>query len=97
MTARTLRTADELVAAGLVARERAARIADVAERYAVAITPMMADLIDGGDSADPIARQFLPDPRELEARPEETADPIGDKRHTPVEGIVHRYRDRVLL
>ncbi len=35
--------------------------------------------------------------RELDRRPEESADPIGDKRHMPVEGIVHRYPDRVLL
>jgi lysine 2,3-aminomutase len=35
--------------------------------------------------------------RELETRAEEDPDPIGDERHTPVEGIVHRYADRVLL
>src|SRR5205814_8452642 len=46
---------------------------------------------------DPIARQFGPDPAELQARPEETPDPIGDDAHSPVEGIVHRYPDRVLL
>jgi lysine 2,3-aminomutase len=28
---------------------------------------------------------------------EESADPIGDDAHSPVEGIVHRYPDRVLL
>ena len=31
------------------------------------------------------------------ARPQELADPIGDDAHSPVEGIVHRYPDRVLL
>ena len=31
------------------------------------------------------------------SRPEERADPIGDDAHSPVEGIVHRYPDRVLL
>lgn len=70
---------------------------EVAERYAVAITPAMDALIDADDPADPIARQFLPDVRELETLPEEMADPIGDGVHTPVEGIVHRYPDRVLL
>ena len=33
----------------------------VAARYAVAITPAMADLIDPHDPHDPIARQFVPD------------------------------------
>ncbi len=33
----------------------------------------------------------------LSVTPEERADPIGDLAHSPVEGIVHRYPDRVLL
>jgi len=49
------------------------------------------------DPADPIARQFLPDPRELTIAAGETADPIGDNRHEAVPGLIHRYPDRVLL
>ncbi len=70
---------------------------EVAARYAVAITPAMERLIDPADPADPIARQFQPDARELDHLPEERADPIDDAPHSPVEGIVHRYRDRCLL
>jgi len=69
----------------------------VAARYAVAITPAMAELIDPADPTDPIARQFVPDTAELQTSAEENADPIGDFAHSPVEGIVHRYPDRVLL
>ncbi len=69
----------------------------VAARYAVAITPAMAELIERADHADPIARQFVPDAAELATTPDERADPIGDAAHTPVKGIVHRYPDRVLL
>ena len=87
----------ELVAAGLVEPAREAEVAAVAERYAVAITPAMAALIDPADPADPIARQFLPDPRELDEAPEESGDPIGDHRFEAVKGVVHRYPDRVLL
>src|SRR6202012_3978464 len=29
--------------------------------------------------------------------PHERADPIGDAAHSPVKGIVHRHRDRVLF
>ncbi len=57
----------------------------------------MARLIDPADAADPIARQFVPRPEELDRRPEELADPIGDEAHSPVEGVVHRYPDRALL
>ena len=70
---------------------------DVGVKYPVAITPEMAALIDDLDPADPIARQFLPCDAELETAPGEHADPIGDERHSPVPGIVHRHRDRVLL
>jgi lysine 2,3-aminomutase len=94
---RTLRTPAELVEAGLLAPEFLHRIETVAERYAVAISPAMAALIDPAAPDDPIARQFVPQARELETRPEERADPIGDAAHSPVEGIVHRYPDRVLL
>src|SRR5712691_8258959 len=97
MTSNTLRGPAALVGAGLVAAERLASLKHVAARYAVAITPAMAGLMDPDDPADPIARQFIPDPAELEERPEERSDPIGDDAHAPVEGIVHRYPDRVLL
>ena len=93
----TLRKPGDLVAAGLAPLERLPELERVAARYALAITPDMAELIDPSDPADPIARQLMPDIAELEATPEEDADPIGDFAHSPVEGIVHRYPDRVLL
>ncbi len=93
----TLRTAPDLVDSGLVPRAGEADVARVAARYAVAITPAMAELIDTKDAADPIARQFVPDLRELDTTPEERADPIGDHVKSPVRGVVHRYPDRVLL
>ena len=93
-SARTLRTPADLVAAGLAPSARMAELAAVADRYAVAVTPLMADLAAPGG---PLARQFLPDPAELDRRPEERDDPIGDAAHSPVEGVVHRYADRVLL
>ncbi len=77
--------------------DRLTALQDVAARYAVAITPAVADMMDPSDPLDPVARQFVPDPRELEQLPEESRDPIGDDVHSPVEGVVHRYPDRVLL
>jgi lysine 2,3-aminomutase len=95
--AATLRQPAELVAHGLA---RAADLPDlekVAARYAIAITPDLAGLIDPSDPDDPIARQFVPRPEELLTQPGESADPIGDHAHSPVPGIVHRYPDRVLF
>ncbi len=93
----TLRTAASLVEAGLAPAETLAELEAVAARYAVAITPALVELIDPADPADPIARQFVPTAAELRTQPGERADPIGDLDHSPVEGIVHRYPDRVLL
>ena len=95
--ATTLRSAQALAHAGLIAPERLPALERVAAQYAVAITPALAELIDPADPADPIARQFLPAEAELEVGVLESADPIGDFTHSPVEGIVHRYPDRVLL
>ncbi|WEX77652.1 lysine-2,3-aminomutase-like protein [Sinorhizobium numidicum] len=94
---RPIRTARELIDAGLVAPGDEAAISRVASRYAVAISPAIASLIDRKDANDPIARQFVPNAAELTLTPEERADPIGDGAHSPVPGIVHRYPDRVLL
>ncbi len=93
----TLRSPRALVEAGLARSEDLAALERVAARYAVAVTSDLSAIIDGADAADPIGLQYLPDPAELETRPEELPDPIGDAAHSPVPGIVHRYPDRVLL
>jgi lysine 2,3-aminomutase len=94
---RALRTPLALAAAGLAPESSVGRLDAVAARYAVAITPTMADLIDRSDPDDPIAAQFIPHEDELVTAPDELVDPIGDAAHSPVKGIVHRYPDRALL
>ena len=94
---KTLRSPADLVSSRLAAPDRAGALEMVAERYAISITPEMAALIDPADPNDPIGLQFLPDLRELDALPQERLDPIGDQTHAPVEGVVHRYPDRVLF
>jgi lysine 2,3-aminomutase len=93
----TLREPVDLVAHGLAPASDLAVLQKVAARYAVAVTPDMAALIDPDDPDDPIARQFTPSVEELVRQPGEDPDPIGDHTHSPVTGIVHRYPDRVLF
>jgi lysine 2,3-aminomutase len=95
--ARTLSAVSDLAAAGLMKNARADELCAVEARYSVAVTPEIAALIDRDDPNDPVAKQFLPDARELLTLPQELADPIGDEAHSPVAGVVHRYEDRVLL
>ncbi len=97
MKSHALKSVDDLLAAGLIDRATLERVRPVAERYAVALTPAIASLIDTQDVDDPIARQFIPSEAELIQTNEERGDPIGDEAHSPVPGIVHRYPDRVLL
>src|SRR5258708_956851 len=96
-SAATLRGRAELVARGLASAAALPDMEKVAARYAVAVTPDVAALIDPDDPDDPIARQFIPSVEELVSQASERADPIGDQAHSPVTGIVHRYPDRVLF
>ncbi len=49
MSATTLRSAEALAGAGLIASDSLPALERVAAQYAVAITPAMADLIDAAD------------------------------------------------
>jgi len=93
----TMREPTELASHGLVSVADLPELAKVAARYAIAVTPDVAALIDPDDPQDPIARQYIPSAEELVSQPGEIADPIGDDAHSPVSGIVHRYPDRVLF
>src|SRR4051794_11818867 len=92
-----IRNIAQLIERKLVPPKQSVALEQVAARYAVTIPSALADVIDPADANDPIARQFVPDVRELETAPGENSDPIGDDAHSPIEGIVHRYPDRVLL
>ena len=91
----TLRNARELADAGLIEQQRIDALEAVAARYAVAVTPDIAELIE--QEGEPVARQFLPSEAELVTLTQERADPIGDVAHSPVPGIVHRHPDRALF
>jgi lysine 2,3-aminomutase len=88
----TIRTPAGLVATGLAPADTRAGLEQVATRYAIAIPPALAALIEAPE--DPIGRQFIPNAAELITAPHETADPIADEALSPVPGIVHRYPDR---
>ncbi len=93
----TLRRAEDLVDRGLVDRADVDVLKRVADRFDVAITPDLVEIMSPSDPHDPIARQFIPSKRELTVLPEERRDPIGDDPHSPIKGITHRYPDRLLL
>lgn len=61
----TIKTPEALLDAGLIETEALESLRAVTQRYALAITPTMAALVDNRDPQDPIARQFVPDAAEL--------------------------------
>ncbi|MGZ0188935.1 MAG: lysine-2,3-aminomutase-like protein [Alphaproteobacteria bacterium] len=88
--------AKDLAHAGLIAPDAVDSATDVGRRYAIRVTPQMAELMVGGDD-DPIRQQFLPHADELIPSADDLVDPIGDDAHSPLPGLIHRYPDRVLL
>ncbi|PRD40002.1 UNVERIFIED_CONTAM: kamA [Trichonephila clavipes] len=91
MAMKALTTVSDLTAAGLV--EPSAALDSVAERFRIRLSPEMR--AQAGSAG--VARQFVPDAAELLTRPEERADPIGDRAFSPAPGLTHRYPDRVIL
>jgi lysine 2,3-aminomutase len=70
------------------------RIGPVMDRYPVRITRHYARLIR--EQGDPIWRQAVPDPRELDDL-KSSCDPLNEEGLTPVPGLIHRYPDRAVF
>lgn len=68
------------------------------EKFPLSITPYYLSLIEKDDYRnDPIFRQAFADPREMTVQDWEKEDPLHEDKDSPVEGITHRYPDRVLF
>jgi len=80
----------------LTAEERAGTIL-TGSKLALGITPHFFNLIERDNPQCPIRRQVMPQIGETVVDPFEMADPVGEDAHMPVEGLVHRYPDRVLF
>lgn len=109
----TIRTPEQLIQAGLSAPQNLQRLHDVRRHFDFKIPSSLvqkmtassvlslsgpASASDSDSVSDlALARQFVPSTKELIFLPEEIEDPIGDEAFTPVNGVTHRYRDRVLL
>lgn len=66
----------------------------VAHRFPALISPYFLSLIRG--PRDPIARQVLPDPKEMEDKAG-SLDPLAEEKMSPVPNLIHRYPDRVVI
>lgn len=74
------------------------QLKETVEKFPISITPYYLSLIEKEDFRnDPIFIQAFADPRELIVQEWEKEDPLHEDRDSPVEGITHRYPDRVLF
>ena len=67
-------------------------------KFPMNITPYYASLIQKEKYRnDPIFKQAFPNPAELKISRYDMSDPLHEDKDSPVEGITHRYPDRVLF
>lgn len=92
-----LTTVEELEARMTLTAEEKAGCAFANRKLAMAITPYYFNLVDTEDADCPIRRQVIPRAGEMYTAPEEMLDPVGEENTKPVDGLVHRYPDRVLF
>jgi len=70
----------------------------IVQKFPMAITPYYLSLIDTDDlENDPIFKQSFPVVNEIIVQKTEMLDPLHEDKDSPVEGLTHRYPDRVLL
>jgi lysine 2,3-aminomutase len=78
--------------------EKRKDIAATISKFPLSITPYYLSLIDTTCiEDDPIFKQSFPDVRELDIAEHDMEDPLHEDGDSPVDGITHRYPDRVLF
>ncbi|MBL7973139.1 MAG: lysine 2,3-aminomutase [Prolixibacteraceae bacterium] len=78
--------------------EERSQLKSTLDKFPLAITPSYASLISKENFRnDPVFRQSFANVNELIVRNNELEDPLSEEKDSPVEGITHRYPDRVLF
>ncbi|AGK98548.1 lysine 2,3-aminomutase [Clostridium pasteurianum] len=96
-TVRDIDTLEKLLEIELDIRDKR-NIERTIEKFPMAITPYYLSLIDIDNyKNDPVFRQAIPSEKELIISTYDMVDPLGEDEDSPVEGITHRYPDRVLF
>lgn len=88
---------EELKQVVRLSEEEEAGMRQCLEHLRMAITPYYALLMDPDKPADPIRKQAIPIPLEVEEARCDMEDPLHEDKDRPVKRITHRYPDRVLF
>ena len=94
---KTLEKFEELLGVKFEEDERE-KLKETFEKFPLSITPYYLSLINKKDfKNDPVFKQSFGGIEELTTLKSELADPLSEDSDSPVEGITHRYPDRVLF
>jgi len=88
---------EELSKYMILSEEESCQITKVLTKFRMAITPYYLTLIDPIDANCPIRKQAVPGVEELHIGLNDMLDPLAEDTDSPVEGLTHRYPDRVLF
>ena len=78
--------------------EEKEQLRETLDKFPLSITPYYLSLIDKTHFRnDPVFKQSFGSVEELITLKSEHADPLSEEKDSPVEGITHRYPDRVLF
>jgi lysine 2,3-aminomutase len=90
-------TVDELAKYIPLSTKERAQLKLVTEKYPISITPHYLSLINPDDPEDPIRKQAIPCFQEIAMGNMGYEDPLEERKHSVVPGLVHRYPDRALM
>ena len=90
-------SAEELKKYLPISEEEEKSLSKCIEKFRMAVTPYYLSLIDPNDKLDPVRLQAIPTEEELVFSTADIDDPLHEDTDSPVEGITHRYPDRVLF
>lgn len=68
-----------------------------AKLFPLKVPARYIDLMEPGNIADPLLRQVLPLGEEFHQRPDYLLDPLEESEAQPFPGLLHKYKNRVLL
>ena len=78
--------------------EEKTKLNETLDKFPLSITPYYASLISKDNFRnDPVFKQAFANVHELIVLGDEHEDPLSEEKDSPVEGITHRYPDRVLF
>ncbi len=87
----------EILASKIELTEKEKQYFETFVDYPFAITHYYFSLIDKTNPLDPVRKQCIPQLEETVIKEYESLDPLSEDDFSPVPGLVHRYKNRVLL